>query len=483
MLDLRPVFFVVGILLTILGAFMLLPALVDAAFDGIDWGVFVLSSGLTAFVGVALALMNRSGHRTDLSTRQAFVLTVLAWVANACFGALPFMFSSLKLSFVDALFEAMSGLTTTGSTVILGLDRLAPGLLLWRSVLVWIGGMGFIVMGVAVLPMLRVGGMQLFRTESSDNSEKILPRAAQIAGAVGWTYLGLSVACAVLLWMAGMSAFDAVCHAMTTMGTGGFSTSDDSIGHWQSPAIEWIVIVFMTVGGMTFALLIRAIRGDPGALWRDSQIRAYLGLVLGVALVLAVWHARSNELPFFEAFRQALFNVVSVVTTTGYASADYGQWGPFAQAVFFTLIFVGGCTGSTAGGIKIFRLQVLLLRARVQVRHLLLPHGVFTPRYNGRQLPSDVGDAVTAFCYLFVLIFIVSALLLGLIGLDLVTALSGAATALANVGPGLGAVIGPSGTFATLPAAAKLVLTFDMLLGRLELFTVMVFVSKHFWRH
>lgn len=461
---------------------MLLPAVADLAVGHADWGVFLMSSVVTLFVGGGLALANYEGRRTDLSIRQAFLLTSLSWVLTTIFGAIPFYFSGLKLTFIDSAFETMSGLTTTGSTVIVGLDDAPPGILLWRSLLHWLGGVGIIVMGVAVLPMLKVGGMQLFKTESSDNSEKILPRAAQIAGAIGWTYVLMTVLCAIAVWLAGMSPFDAINHAMATLATGGFSTSDNSISNWKNPAVEWILTLFMAIGGMTFTLMVRALRGQVEPLWRDSQTRVYFGVIAFFSLSLALWHSWQHQVPFMQALREATFSVVSVITTTGFMNVDYNLWGGFALVTFFFLTFVGSCTGSTGGGIKIFRFEILFLRVRGQARHLLTPHGVFALKYNGRTVPEEVPYAVSAFFYLYVGTWAALSLGLGLAGCDLITATTGAATALGNVGPGLGDVIGPTGNFSSLPQSAKFMLTVGMMLGRLELFTVFVLLSRRFWR-
>ena len=483
MLDLRPIFLVIGVLLLILGGAMLLPALADVAVGHPDWSVFLISSVLTMFVGGGLALANYEGRRTDLSIRQAFVLTTLSWILTTVFGAIPFCFSELKLSFIDAAFETMSGLTTTGSTVIVGLDKAPPGILLWRSLLHWLGGIGIIVMGVAVLPMLKVGGMQLFRTESSDNSEKILPRAAQIAGAIGWTYVLMTALCAIAIWLAGMTPFEAINHAMAALATGGFSTSDNSISNWQNPAIEWLLTLFMAIGGMTFTLMARALRGQPEPLWKDSQTRVYFGVIAAFSVALALWHSHVHGVPLGQALREATFSVVSVMTTTGFMSVDYNLWGSFALVAFFLLTFVGACTGSTGGGIKIFRFEILFLRVRGQARHLLTPHGVFALKYNGRAVPEEVPYAVSAFFYLYLGTWAAISLGLGLAGCDLITATTGAATALSNVGPGLGDIIGPSGNFSTLPNSAKVMLTVGMMLGRLEFFTVYVLLSRRFWRN
>ena len=481
MIDVRPVLFVVGILLTTLAGFMFVPALVDLAVGNPDWRVFLAGAFFTLFIGGTLVLMNRTG-RVDLTVRQTFLLTTLAWLVMAAFAALPFSFAELELDYADAFFEAMSGLTTTGSTVIVGLDYAPPGILLWRALLQWQGGIGIIVMAIAVLPMLRVGGMQLFRTESSEMSEKVLPRATQISAVIAIIYVTLTAAAATAYWIAGMTLFEAICHAMTTIATAGFSTSDASLGHFGSTAIEWIATAFMVIGSIPFILYFQVVRGQGGALWRDSQVRSFLGLVVVAVLVLAGWLWLAHDAPLEAALRFAAFNTVSVITGTGYSSTDYGAWGGFAVTTLLFLMVVGGCTGSTTGGIKVFRFQVLYASAAVQVRRLLQPHGVFVAHYNRKPMPDSVGEAVMSFFFLFLVSFGVVAVTLATLGLDFMTSVSAAATALANVGPGLGELIGPAGTFAPLPDAAKWVLSAAMLLGRLELFTVLVLFTARFWR-
>ena len=481
MIDIRPVLFVVGILLTTLAAFMFVPALVDAAADSADWRVFLAAAFFTLFVGVTMMLTTRAGP-VRLSVRQTFLLTTLAWLVMAGFAALPFAYSELGLTYADAFFEAMSGLTTTGSTVIVGLDDAPPGILLWRALLQWQGGIGIIVMAIAVLPMLGVGGMQLFRTESSDQSEKVLPRAAQLSAVVGGIYLVLTIAAATAYWAAGMTPFEAVCHAMTTIATAGYSTSDASIAHFQSPAIEWIATLFMVIGSVPFILYFQLAVGHGGQLWRDSQVRAFLAVIVAAVVVIAGWLWLANGATFATAARLAAFNTVSVITGTGYSSADYGAWGGFAVTVLLFGMVVGGCTGSTTGGIKLFRFQVLYATVAVQIKRLVQPHGVFVAHYNRRPIPDHAADAVMSFFYLFAFAFVALALALAALGLDFMTSVSGAATALSNVGPGLGDVIGPSGTFAPLPDSAKWLLSGAMLLGRLEFFTVLVLFTRRFWR-
>ena len=460
---------------------MCLPAIADAAVGNPDWKVFAMGAAFTLLIGVMLMLTARSRSR-NLNQRQAFILTTLSWMIIPAFGALPFVFSELGLSYTDAFFEAMSGITTTGSTVLTGLDFAPPGILLWRALLQWLGGIGIIAMAIAILPMLQVGGMQLFRTESSDRSDKVLPRAAQLIAYIGFIYLGMTMLCAFSYWLAGMRGFDAVTHAMTTIATGGFSTSDQSIGHFASAAIDAIAVVFMLLGSLPFVMYLRAVRGNPGALWRDSQVRWFLAIVaLGVSAMALHLYA-NHGFGLREAFRLSSFNVVSIITGTGYATSDFGLWGSFGLTLLFFLMFVGGCAGSTTCGVKVFRLQVLYAIAVAQIRRLLEPHGVFIAYYNGNPIPYSVSDSVMSFFFLYVLCFAMIAIGLGLIGLDFLTATSGAATAISNVGPGLGDTIGPAGTFSSLPDSAKWLLSLGMLLGRLELFTVLVMLAPSFWR-
>lgn len=481
MLDFRPILFILGILLTTLSIAMVLPALVDVAAGNLDWQVFLAAAGLTLFIGVSLILTTRGGDM-QIGIREAFVLTTASWLGLTVFAALPFAFAGLNLSFADAFFEAMSGITTTGSTVIIGLDAAPPGILLWRALLQWLGGIGIIVTAVAVLPMLQVGGMQIFRMESSDTSEKVLPRAAQTSTAIGSIYLFLTLVCALGYWIAGMPGFDAVAHAMTTIATGGFSTSDGSIGVFDNAVIDTIAIVFMIVGSLPFVLYLQAARGRPGSLWRDSQVRWFLVLVVVLMAIVSLVLYLSQEMPFGDALRNAAFNGVSIITGTGYATAAFDNWGTFALILFFIIMFIGGCAGSTTCGIKIFRFQVLYAIATMQMKRLLQPHGVFIPHYNRNPITEEIALSVLGFVFFYILVFILLSLGLSLLGLDFLTSISGAATAISNVGPGLGETIGPMGTFADLPDAAKWMLSAGMLLGRLELFTVLIILTPAFWR-
>jgi trk system potassium uptake protein TrkH len=480
MFDLRPVLFILGMVLTHFGAAMLLPAIVDAAVGNPDWQVFAASGAVTVFTGGLLLLGNRGA--VELGLRQAFILTTACWVTLSFFGALPLMLSALPIGFTDAFFESMSGLTTTGSTVLVGLDQLPPGILLWRALLQWIGGIGIIVMGIAILPFLRVGGMQLFRAESSDRSDKPLPRLRQVAGTITAAYDLLTLACAFLYALAGMSAFEAVTHAMTTLSTGGYSTSDGSIGHFDSPPIDWIAVAFMLAGSIPFVLYVRMFHNEPMAILRNSQVRALLVFLAGLIAAFTLWLWAVQPVSLADALRLVTFNVVSIVTTTGYATTDYSLWGSTAVIIFLALTVVGGCTGSTAGGIKIMRFEVMILTARAQAQRLIHPHQVAALTYNQAPLTSDVQISVAVFSTLFFVSIAVGTVALDALGLDFMTSLSAAATAVANVGPGLGGMVGPAGNFAGLPDAAKWLLALGMLVGRLELFTVLILLSPGFWR-
>ncbi|WP_286829328.1 MULTISPECIES: TrkH family potassium uptake protein [Kordiimonas] len=480
-MDFRPVLYTLGALVVLLAAGMILPTLTDLAMGNPDWQTFLIALFLTAMVGGMMMLSTRdSGDALNL--RQAFLVTTLAWAVLPGFAALPLAFSELDLSFTDAYFEAMSGLTTTGSTVISGLDHTPPGILLWRSLLQWFGGIGIVVMAVAVLPMLQVGGMQVFKVESFETVEKILPRAAQISVAMSGLYVAFTALCMMLYMIAGMGAFDALAHSMTAISTGGFSTSDASLGKFDSYAIDMITLVFMIIGSMPFLLFLQVLRGRPVALWRDEQTRGFLSLVLFLCAFVTVWLVIWKDFTVADAFRFGSFNIISVLTGTGYASTDYGQWGAFSSTLFFFVMFIGGCAGSTSCGIKIFRFQVLLKSMRSWIRHTVQPNGVFVARYNGRPIPSDVRGSVMSFLMFFMAIFLVLSILVASTGADLITAMSAVGSAMANVGPGVGDVVGPAGNFSSLTDTAKWLLSFGMLIGRLELFSVLVLFSPAFWR-
>jgi trk system potassium uptake protein len=481
MFDIRPVAYVIGLLVTALGVTMLLPMLVDIAEARGEWPVFLQSAILTMFSGGLIALACSNGVREGLSIQQTFLLTTGVWVALPIFGAIPFVLGATEARFVDAFFEAMSGLTTTGSTVFVGLDGLPKGLLIWRGLLQWLGGIGIIVVAMVFLPELRVGGMQIFRSEAFDTMGKILPRATEISGSISTIYVAITMACAACYMIAGMSVFDATVHAFTTVSTGGFSNYDASFGMFQGPA-EYIASVFMVLAALPFVRYVQMVNGHHKAIFRDSQIRAFLltagVLVIVTAVTLITIFPHHPE----QAFREALFNITSIMTGTGYASVDYMMWGPFLISVFFFIGLIGGCAGSTACSVKIFRYQLLMSSISVQLRRIRSPHGVFVPRYDGRPVSQEVLNSVISFFTFFVITLGVISVALAFTGLDMITSISGAATAIANIGPGLGPEIGPAGNFAGLNDVAKWILSFAMLLGRLELLAVYALFTVDFWR-
>ena len=482
MIDLRPIAAILGVLLAVLGTTMMIPALVDLIAGQRDVVIYAAAAVITAFVGLSLWLAGRSGEVERLDLRQAFVLTTASWVVLSGFAAIPFMWTETDLSFTDAYFEAMSGLTTTGATVIAGLDNRPPGILMWRAFLHWYGGIGIIVMAIALLPMMQIGGMQLFRAESSDKSEKMLPRAAQMAKGILGTYLVLTFACAVAYAFLGMSVFDAITHAMSTISTGGFSTHDASIGYFKSPAIEYAAIFFMLAGSLPFVLYVRVLAGDFSRLLANAEVRLFFSLVVLFSLVSMVEQVRGGIAQGETALRQALFNVVSIMSTTGFVAADFTHWGPPTDALYFILLFLGACTGSTAGGMKTFRIAILGSALAQHLKRVIYPNGVFPVLYGGKPIGDDVVASVLSFAFLYLASFMAIGIVLNSLGFDMVTAFSASITAVANVGPGLGTVVGPAQNFASLPEQVVWLLSFGMLMGRLELFTVLVLFLPSFWR-
>ncbi|MDG1069118.1 MAG: TrkH family potassium uptake protein [Sulfitobacter sp.] len=480
-MDVRPVGYVIGLLVAVLGAAMLVPLLVDIAEGRGQWHVFLQSGIITILGGTAMALACANGVREGLTIQQTFLLTTTVWVALPLFGAIPFMLGETDARAVDAVFEAMSGLTTTGSTVFTGLDTLPKGLLIWRAILQWLGGIGIIVVAMVFLPELRVGGMQIFRSESFDTLGKILPRAGQIATQISGLYVLFTLVCAMAYLYLGMSVFDATAHAMTTISTGGFANYDASFATFAGP-MEYVAAVFMILAALPFVRYVQLVNGNPVALRRDPQVRGFILTIAVLVLLLVVLLEEGVHMSNEQAIREALFNVTSIISGTGFASVDYMQWGSFAIALFFFMGLIGGCAGSTACSVKVFRYQLLFASIRAQLRRIRSPHGIFTPRYDGRPVSEEVLASVMTFFMFFVLTLGVVSVALSMTGLDFITSVSGAATAVANVGPGLGDIIGPAGNFAPLNDAAKWILTLAMLVGRLELMVVYVLFTVKFWR-
>lgn len=479
--TIAPVAKILAVLLLVLVLFMLAPLILLALEGSLEAWAFALSIGIVLAIALPILILTR-GIPTELRPRQMFILTTLSWVMISSFASLPFILGAPYLSFTNAVFESVSAITTTGSTILVEIDGLSNGLKLWRGMMQWLGGVGIIVMAIAILPFLKVGGMRLFQTESSDWSDKVLPRAGGIAKATGAIYLGFTGIVMISYWLAGMQPLDAIVHAMTTVATGGFANTDASFGAYsQQPQVLWLASLFMFCASLPFVMYIRALRETRSALWRDQQVRG-LCFLLFIAISLLTGYRIIQGIDPFTALTQVTFNVTSIVSTTGYSSDDYTTWGALFIVAFFYLTFIGGCSGSTSGGMKIFRFQIGQVMLTNQLRFLVHTSGTFPQRYNGRRLPDEVIRGVIAFSFFFFLTIAGLALGLAILGLDMVSALSGAATAVSNVGPGLGEVIGPTGSFATLPDAAKWLLCLGMLMGRLEILTVIVLFTPAFWK-
>lgn len=446
------------------------------------WMVFLESLLISVLVGALTLLACGNGVTKGLDVRQTFLLTVSVWFVLPVFGAIPLMLGPPNLDFTDAFFEAMSGLTTTGATVVSGLDDLPAGILLWRGILQWLGGVGIIVVAMVFLPELRVGGMQIFRSESFETMGKILPRAAQIASRISVIYVALTVMCGLCYLATGMAPFESLVHALTTVSTGGMATTDMSFGKYGAGP-HYVAVVFMLLAALPFVRYVQLIAGSAQPLVRDTQVRTFFAVIL-ILTFFMTWYLMQETHDYHEpAFRESLFNIVSIMSGTGFASADYMTWGPFAVVMFFFIGLIGGCAGSTACSAKIFRYQLLFASIRAQIQSLHSPHGVFTPTYQGRPVSQEVLGSVMAFFLSFLVLMGIVAVMLSMTGLDFITSVSGAATAIANVGPGLGSEIGPSGNFAGLNDAAKWILAITMLIGRLEIMAVLTLFTVAFWRN
>ena len=461
---------------------MMIPAFVDWLYGNNDWPAFVGASFLTLFVGAILYLSNRDSTTEHLELRQAFLLTNSAWISIALFGSLPFLLSEIDMNFTDAIFESTSGITTTGATVINNLEATSHGILIWRALLQWLGGVGIIVMALAVLPMLSIGGMQLFKTESYETPDKVVPKAASFAAGISIVYITLTVVWALMLWVAGMPLFDSIAHAMTTLATGGYSTRSDSLAAFNSSSIEIIVIFGMIVGSLPFVHYLAITKKGLKNLFKDDQVKLFLTLIVFVVLIVSIY-LNLNDIPFLEALRLASFNVISIITGTGFGTSDFNNWGGFPTTILLILMFIGGCAGSTTCGLRMARIQVLVANAKAQISKLIRPHAVVVSYYNQKPIPENVAESVMGFFFLYIISFAIIACLLGGLGLDLITAISGAASAIGNVGPGLGDIIGPSGTYQSIPELGKLFLCAGMILGRLEIFAILVMFSPLFWKN
>ncbi len=480
MSNYKTVFFTLGLLQIILGLSMIIPILIQILYNETDSGF--IGSGIISIIFGMLFYLSNLDHDKKINIQQAFVLTALSWLSIAIFGSLPFIFSDINLSITDAFFESMSGITTTGSTIINNLDDSPKGILFWRAMLQWLGGIGIIVMAITLMPIMNVGGMQLFKISSNDKNEKILPKTKEISIRLIYIYLSLTFTCSVIYKLCGMSFFDSFTHAMTTIATGGFSNYNESIGYFNNFYIELTSIIFILSGSIPFLAYLKFINGDRNILFSDTQIKSFFKIILFSIAILFFYLAIVNRSFTDISLMSVSFNVISILTGTGYVTENFSNWGNFPLLFFLILMFIGGCAGSTTCGIKIFRVQILYQFFSNQIKKIIFPHGIFNTKYEKQNIDEKFMSSVITFIYLYILIFFISTALLSLTGLDFVTSISAAATSISNVGPGLGDLIGPNGNFSSLSDYSKWILSLTMILGRLELFAILVLFLPSFWR-
>ena len=478
MTNYKTVFFTLGILQIILGIFMLIPLIAQFLYSEIDSSFF--GASIVTIIFGTLFFLSNLDHSKKLNLQQAFLLTALSWLSIAIFGSLPFVFSGLNFSFTNAFFESMSGITTTGSTIIPNLENMPKGILLWRALLQWLGGIGIIVMAITLMPIMNVGGMQLFKISNNDSSEKILPKSKEIALRLIYIYSGLTIICAISYKILGMNIFDSLTHSMTTIATGGFSNYNESIGFFNSFSIEISAMIFIILGSLPFIAYIKFLNGNKKIFILDIQIKTFLKIIIISIIILSIYLTISDQDHL--NLRSIFFNVISILTGTGYVNAQFDNWGAFPIILFFGLMFIGGCAGSTTCGIKIFRIQILYSFVINQLKKIIYPKGIFILKYNQTPVDNKFIASIISFIYMYLVIFFIISALLSLTGLDFITSISGAATSISNVGPGLGPIIGPNGNFSSLPNISKWILSLGMILGRLELFAILVLFLPSFWR-
>ena len=478
MSNYKTVFFTLGILQMILGVFMFIPIIVQFIYGEIDSSFF--GSSIVTIIFGTLFFLSNLDHEKKLTLQQAFLLTSLSWLSIAIFGSLPFIFSNIEFSFTNAFFESMSGITTTGSTIIPNLEEMPKSILLWRAILQWLGGIGIIIMAITLMPIMNVGGMQLFKVSNNDSSEKILPKSKEIALRLIYIYFTLTLLCSITYKIFGMNFFDSVTHSMTTIATGGFSNYNKSIGFFNSVSIEISSMIFIILGSLPFIAYIKFINGNKRIFFNDTQIKSFLKIISISVIILSIYLIINKSDEF--NLRSIFFNVISILTGTGYVNAEFDGWGSFSLILFLGLMFIGGCAGSTTCGIKIFRIQILYLFFINQLKKIIYPKGIFVMKYDKSPIDNKFIASIISFIYMYLVVFFSLTALLSLTGLDFVTSISGAATSISNVGPGLGSIIGPNGNFSTLPDISKWILALGMILGRLELFAILVLFLPSFWR-
>ncbi len=472
---------ILGVLLGFNGLFMFFCLPFSFFYKENDWLSIVVSGSISVLIGGGTWLITKKQKDKELRRRDGFLVVTLGWVLISFFGSLPYVFSGAIPGYPDAFFESMSGYTTTGATILTNIEVLPRDIIFWRSLTQWIGGMGIIVLTVAILPILGIGGMQLFLAEAPGISpDKLKPRIQDTAKRLWIIYLILTLLQTVLLIIGDMSFFDAINHSLTTMATGGFSPKNASIAFYESPYLQYVIIIFMFLAGTSFTLNYFLIKGKLIKVWQNEEFRYYLFIILIFSVIAAagVFWITGEDVEL--SFRNALFQVVSVITTTGFVTADYTAWSPFLTTFFFLLMFIGASAGSTAGGVKVVRHIILLKNSIQEMNRQIHPSAVIPVRFNGKAITQDITFNILAFFIIYITIFVLGAIGMALSGVDFMTAMGSVATSLGNIGPGIGTV-GPVDNFAHIPTAGKWILSFLMLLGRLELFTVLILFTPYFW--
>ena len=481
MFNIKPIALVCGTVICAVGFLLFIPLITELIYKTESWQSYSVPILLYLIVGGSLVITNRNVE-LKVSIKEAFIITVLSWTLLAILCSIPFIYTQLKLSPVDAIFESMSGITTTGATILNNLDNLPKGILIWRALLQWLGGIGIVVIALVILPFLRIGGMQLFHLEGDDPYEKFLPKISSVVTKIVFVYSVLTAILVILYFTNGMTLFDAIAHSFTTISTGGFSTHNDSFAYFQSNSILNIAIIFMIIGSIPFLLLAQTTLTN-NALFKDHQVRVLI-IILIVAIALIYYFAR----PYVDGsslnqLSTIAFNTISIISGTGYVSTNFEKWGNYASVLFLLLMFIGGCAGSTTGGLKVFRFQILFKYIHLHLKKMLQPHMVLSSQFNGKKVPESTYDSVMTFFFVYIITFASSALLLSFSGLDFLTCISAAASSISNVGPGLGEIIGPEGNYSSLTDYSKLVLMLTMFLGRLEMLTIFVLLLPSFWKN
>ncbi len=482
MFNLKPIALVSGTVICAVGFFLFIPLITEIIYKTESWQSYAVPILLYLIVGGSLVITNRNID-LKISLKEAFIITVLSWLLLTFLCAVPFLYTKVSLGIVDALFESMSGVTTTGATTLNNLESLPKGILIWRAFLQWLGGIGIVVIALFILPFLRIGGMQLFHLEGDDPYDKSLPKISSVIKKIFIIYLTMTISLIFLYYIFGMVLFDAIAHSFTTISTGGFSTHDKSFAFFNNDKILLVAIIFMIIGSLPFLVLVQTSNKNLFAIFKDHQVRVFI-FILSIAIILIFYFANNYiDGNYLNKIVAVSFNTISIISGTGYISENFENWGNYASVLFLLLMFIGGCAGSTTGGLKVFRFQILFKYINLHLRKMLKPHSIIAGRFNGKKINETTFESVMIFFFAYIMTFSASALFLSFSGLDFLTCISASASAISNVGPGLGDIIGPEGNFSSLSSYSKLVLTSTMFLGRLEMLTIFVLILPSFWKN